>query len=81
MKIIGVGAGPGLLTKEAIKAIENARIIFGSKTGYRTGKRTYKMQSEYTYGLYFAKTPRKCGRPLHRRPDAFRSWEVCKTGR
>ncbi len=43
MKIIGVGAGPGLLTKEAIKAIENARIIFGSKTGNRTGKRTYKM--------------------------------------
>ncbi|PWB49856.1 MAG: cobalt-precorrin-7 (C(5))-methyltransferase [Candidatus Methanoperedenaceae archaeon] len=31
MKIVGVGAGPGLLTKEAIKAIENAVIIFGSQ--------------------------------------------------
>ena len=31
MKIIGVGAGPGLLTMEAISAIESADIIFGSK--------------------------------------------------
>jgi cobalt-precorrin-7 (C5)-methyltransferase len=31
MKIVGVGAGPDLLTKEAISAIENAQIIFGSK--------------------------------------------------
>lgn len=30
MKIVGVGAGPNLLTGEAISAIENAEIIFGS---------------------------------------------------
>ncbi len=31
MKIVGVGAGPDLLTLEAISAIEGATIIFGSK--------------------------------------------------
>ena len=31
MKIVGVGAGPGLLTPEAASAIESARIIFGSR--------------------------------------------------
>jgi len=31
MKIVGVGAGPALLTEEAISIIENATIIFGSK--------------------------------------------------
>ena len=31
MKIVGVGAGPNLLTGEAISTIENATIIFGSK--------------------------------------------------
>ncbi len=31
MKIVGVGAGPGLLTPEAISAIHDARIIFGSR--------------------------------------------------
>jgi cobalt-precorrin-7 (C5)-methyltransferase len=31
MKIVGVGAGPGLLTEEAISAIEDAGVIFGSK--------------------------------------------------
>ena len=30
MIIIGVGAGPGMLTLEAIKAINEARLIFGS---------------------------------------------------
>jgi len=30
MKIVGVGAGPNLLTQEAISAIENAIVIFGS---------------------------------------------------
>lgn len=30
MKIVGVGAGPNLLTQEAIAAIESAQIIFGS---------------------------------------------------
>ena len=31
MKIVGVGAGPNLLTGEAAFAIENARIVFGSR--------------------------------------------------
>lgn len=31
MKIVGAGAGPGLLTQEAVSAIENAEMIFGSK--------------------------------------------------
>lgn len=31
MKIVGVGAGPNLLTTEAASAIESARIIFGSR--------------------------------------------------
>ena len=30
MKIVGVGAGPGMLTQEAIKAIEGARVVYGS---------------------------------------------------
>jgi cobalt-precorrin-7 (C5)-methyltransferase len=31
MIIVGVGAGPGMLTQEAIKAIEEATIIYGSE--------------------------------------------------
>jgi cobalt-precorrin-7 (C5)-methyltransferase len=31
MIIVGVGAGPGLLTQEAIDAISNAKMIYGSK--------------------------------------------------
>lgn len=31
MKIVGVGAGPNLLTPEAASAIDSARIIFGSR--------------------------------------------------
>ncbi len=31
MRIVGVGAGPGLLTGEAISAIESASTIYGSK--------------------------------------------------
>lgn len=38
MKIIGVGAGPDLLTEEAIMAIENAKIIFGSKRAIEMAK-------------------------------------------
>ncbi len=30
MKIVGVGAGPGMLTQEAIEAIESAKVIYGS---------------------------------------------------
>lgn len=38
MKIIGVGAGTNLLTKEAIIAIENAKIIFGSERAIELAK-------------------------------------------
>lgn len=38
MKIVGVGAGPGMLTGEAISAIENAKIIFGSKRAIELAK-------------------------------------------
>lgn len=45
MKIVGVGAGPGLLTKEAIKAIENAVIIFGSQRAIEMAKEHIKCKS------------------------------------
>ncbi len=38
MKIVGVGAGPNLLTKEAVAAIESADIIFGSKRALELAK-------------------------------------------
>jgi cobalt-precorrin-7 (C5)-methyltransferase len=38
MKIVGVGAGPNLLTEEAISAIEGAEIIFGSKRAIELAK-------------------------------------------
>lgn len=38
MKIVGVGAGPNLLTQEAIAAIESAEIIFGSKRAIELAK-------------------------------------------
>ena len=38
MKIIGVGAGPGLLTEEAINAIEHANIVFGSRRAIELAK-------------------------------------------
>lgn len=38
MKIVGVGAGPNLLTGEAIMAIENATVIFGSKRAIELAK-------------------------------------------
>lgn len=38
MKIVGVGAGPNLLTSEAIEAIESAEIIFGSKRAIELAK-------------------------------------------
>ncbi|HQA81471.1 MAG TPA: cobalt-precorrin-7 (C(5))-methyltransferase, partial [Methanoregulaceae archaeon] len=31
MKVVGVGCGPGMLTEQAIRAISDATIIFGSK--------------------------------------------------
>ncbi len=44
MKIIGVGAGPDLLTKEAIAAIESANIIFGSKRAVELAKEYIKCE-------------------------------------
>ncbi|GFO97520.1 precorrin-6Y C5,15-methyltransferase subunitCbiE [groundwater metagenome] len=38
MKIVGVGAGPGLLTHEAASVIENSEIIFGSKRAIELAK-------------------------------------------
>lgn len=54
MKIIGVGAGPDLLTKEAIRAIENATIIFGSQRAIELAKEHITCQpsvlEDYTLG-------------------------------
>lgn len=38
MKIVGVGAGPNLLTQEAISAIESAAVIYGSKRAIELAK-------------------------------------------
>jgi cobalt-precorrin-7 (C5)-methyltransferase len=38
MKIVGVGAAPNLLTQEAISAIKNAEVIFGSKRAIELAK-------------------------------------------
>lgn len=45
MKIVGVGAGPDLLTQEAISAIENARIIFGSRRAIELAKEHIKCEA------------------------------------
>jgi len=38
MKIVGVGAGPNLLTQEAIDAIQSAEILFGSRRAIELAK-------------------------------------------
>ncbi len=52
MKIVGVGAGPDLLTQEAISAIERAEIIFGSKRAIELARKHIKCEareiSDYT---------------------------------
>ncbi|HLB70037.1 MAG: cobalt-precorrin-7 (C(5))-methyltransferase [Candidatus Methanoperedens sp.] len=45
MKIVGVGGGPDLLTQEAISAIQNARIIFGSKRAIELAKEHIKCEA------------------------------------
>ena len=45
MKIVGVGAGPDLLTNEAILAIETAKIIFGSKRALELAKEHIKCKA------------------------------------
>ncbi len=52
MIIVGVGAGPNLLTREAISAIESAEIIFGSKRAIELARKHIKCEareiSDYT---------------------------------
>lgn len=48
MKIVGVGAGPDLLTQEAISAIENATIIFGSRRAIELAKEHIKCEAHET---------------------------------
>lgn len=38
MKIVGVGAGPGLITAEAISAVKSAKRIYGSKRALELAK-------------------------------------------
>jgi len=45
MKVVGVGAGPDLLTEEAISAIETAQIIFGSKRALELAKEHIKCKA------------------------------------
>ena len=45
MKIIGVGAGPDLMTEEAISAIEAAQIIFGSRRALDLAKEYIKCEA------------------------------------
>ncbi len=45
MKIVGVGAGPNLLTHEAISAIENATMIFGSRRAIELAKEHIKCEA------------------------------------
>ncbi len=44
MKIVGVGAGPGMLTQEAIKAIEDARVVYGSPRALELARDYIKVQ-------------------------------------
>jgi precorrin-6y C5,15-methyltransferase (decarboxylating) CbiE subunit len=45
MKIVGVGVGPDLLTEEAISAIENAQVIFGSKRALELARKHIKCEA------------------------------------
>jgi cobalt-precorrin-7 (C5)-methyltransferase len=45
VKIVGVGAGPNLLTQEAISAIENATMIFGSRRAIELAKEHIKCEA------------------------------------
>ncbi|ADI75017.1 precorrin-6y C5,15-methyltransferase (decarboxylating), CbiE subunit [Methanohalobium evestigatum Z-7303] len=39
MIIVGVGVGPGMLTEEAIEAIKNAPVVYGSKRAIETAEK------------------------------------------
>jgi cobalt-precorrin-7 (C5)-methyltransferase len=45
MRIVGVGAGPNLLTEEAISVIESAQIIFGSRRALELAKEHIKCKA------------------------------------
>lgn len=45
MKIVGVGAGPNLMTREAASAIRDARIIFGSRRAIELAKEHIKCEA------------------------------------
>jgi cobalt-precorrin-7 (C5)-methyltransferase len=45
VKIVGVGAGPDLLTQEAISAIKNATVIFGSMRAIELAKEHIKCEA------------------------------------
>ncbi len=45
MKIVGVGAGPGMLTQEAIEAIEGASIVYGSPRALTLASEHIKVKS------------------------------------
>ena len=42
MMIVGVGAGPGMLTEEAIKAISQASLVYGSKRAVEMARKHIK---------------------------------------
>ena len=58
MKIVGVGAGPNLLTLEAISAIENAGIIFGSRRAIELAKVHIKCEAHELQDFTLKSLPR-----------------------
>jgi cobalt-precorrin-7 (C5)-methyltransferase len=57
MKIVGVGAAPGLLTEKAISAIENAQVIFGSKRALELAKEHIKYKASILTDYTLKKLP------------------------
>lgn len=58
MKIVGVGAGPNLLTQEAISAIESAGIIFGSRRAIELAKEYIKCDAHEIRDFTLRSLPR-----------------------
>lgn len=52
MKIVGVGAGQGLMTQEAIKAVREARVVYGSRRAIELAREHIRCEwhelSDYT---------------------------------
>jgi cobalt-precorrin-7 (C5)-methyltransferase len=57
MKIVGIGAGPDLLTEEAISVIENAKVIFGSKRALELAKEHIKCNASILTDYTLKKLP------------------------